>query len=421
MSRLSTREVRADLPQEDIAEYRFIARQPILDLHQRVVAYELLFRASPALAGSTTDPDSATLSTIDLSLLIDCDLLTDGLPAYINCTRELLVNGAVRVLPRDRAVLEILEDVPCDGEVLRACAELRRSGYRLAADDFDGDFQRLPLLELCDVVKVDFNLTSVEQQRAVAARLARRGATLLAEKVESREQFTAARTMGYRLFQGYFFCKPEVISTHDVPCLHAAHIMALKAAFGDRFEIPAAEKAISSEPSLCYRLLRYLNSVAFGLYPVRSIRHAITLLGQTELQKWIAIVSMVTLAGERSSTLIRLALHRARFMELFAIAVRRPDATEYFMTGIFSLLDTMTSQPLHTALAQLPIDARVKAALLGTNNELHGAFQLAIACESADWKRFQELCARSGCRESAVWDLFCNARDWVREIAGSIL
>ena len=406
--------------ERDESEIRYIARQPIFDVANNVFAYELLFRAGDVQTCVAPDPNAATISTIDFSLLLGRESLTDGLPAFVNCTRELLLDGTVMALPRDGAVLEILENVEPEPAVLRACSELKKMGYRLAADDFNGDAARDPLIALCDIVKVDFALTNQAQRSEIANRYSRRGHILLAEKVETHEEFAAARATGYRYFQGFYFCKPVTIATADIRCLHPAYATLLSSVYDSVFNVDSIEAAIRQEPSLCYRLLRYLNSAAFGVYPVRSIKHAVTLLGQRELQKWISIVTAIAMAGPRSSELITTALQRARFLELVANDIGAPHSTEFFLAGIFSLIDAMLNRELQSIVASLPLSAMVKDALVGKDNIISEALQLVFTCERAKWSEFANHCAVLKIAEPLAWSHYEESRHWVRSIRATL-
>jgi c-di-GMP-related signal transduction protein len=405
---------------EDESEVRYIARQPILDASHNLHAYELLFRGGNVQVCTTNDFDAATISTIDISLFLGRNSLTDGLPAFINCTRELLVDGTVTALPRDSYVLEVLETVQPDAEVLRALSNLKRLGYRIAIDDFDGDTSRDPLIALSDIIKVDFCLTDMAKRIEIAQRYLRRGHTLLAEKVETQEDFEAARATGYRLFQGFFFCKPTTISASDIRVLHPAYVSLMTAVYDSVFDVDAIDEAIRQEPSLCYRLLRYLNSAAFGVYPVRSIRHAIALLGQRELQKWISIVTAIAMAGPRSSELLSLALRRARFLESVAERTHAQYSSEFFLAGVFSLIDAILNRELRLILPTLPLSSSVKDALSGRENQITGTLKLAVSCERADWAQFANQCAAVNLSESEVWVLYEEARTWVHEIRAQL-
>ena len=270
-------------PAEVRSYTRYIARQPILNRDQETHGYELLFRSGPDNFFGASDGDKATCDTIDFSLLFGSTALTGGLPAYINCTRNVLLQDIVTLLPRDRIVVEVLENVLADEETLAACDRLRRAGYLIALDDYVPTPDTMRLLPFADLVKVDILATGAARQAAIAADMRRRGIRLLAEKVETSEQFQFALRLGFHYFQGYFFCRPQTLTMQDIPCAKLSYVQVLSIASRDVYEVGELEQAILREPSLCYRLLRYLNSAAFGLFPVRSIRHALSLLGQREI------------------------------------------------------------------------------------------------------------------------------------------
>lgn len=399
----------------DDAPARFIARQPILDSKQQIYGYELLFRAGADATFSELDTEAATRSTLDLSLLLGAEALTEGLPAFINCTREALCSGIVNTLPKELVVLEVLEDVPADKETVRECQRLKQAGYRLALDDIISTTDRLELLELADVVKVDFLLTDAKQQRALARRFGRPGVQMLAEKVETHEQFRAALQMGYTLFQGYFFCRPVTMSAKDLPSMHMGYLEILRKVYEPEIDYQALERAIREEPALCYRLLRYLNSAAFATYPVHSIVHALNLLGRDELRKWVSLVAAISLAGPHSAELIRMALIRARFCEQLA-AQRGWLATDFFLTGLFSLLDAILDRPLSQIIENIPISEPCREALNGEPNRLRQALELAVVSAQGDWGRLPELCEKLGCTELEVCQWQTEAQRWVRSM-----
>jgi EAL and modified HD-GYP domain-containing signal transduction protein len=243
---------------------------------------------------------------------------------------------------------------------------------------------------------------------------------MLAEKVETQEEFEAAKAVGYRYFQGFFFCRPTTIAATDIRCLQPAYVSLLASVFDPIFDVDAINDAIRQEPSLCYRLLRYLNSAAFGVYPVRSIRHAIALLGQREMQKWISVVTAIAMAGPRSSELISLALQRARFAELIADRIGAKHSTEFFLAGIFSLADAMLNRELGAVVASLPLSMDVKDALAGRDNQITAVLRLAVCCERATWKEFAVRCASLSLAEADAWGEYQGARKWVKGIRSNL-
>jgi c-di-GMP-related signal transduction protein len=393
----------------------FVARQPILERNGSVYGYELLARSANANIFDGSDPTAATCRTIDTSLLIGTNSLTEGHRAFINCTREILLSDMVTVLPSKTCVLEILEDVEPDRDILERCRKLRADGYTLALDDYTGDLKLAPFFEIAEIIKVDFLATNVLQQ-ADFARYARRGFTLLAEKVENREQFELAKKLGYTYFQGYYFARPTVVSSADISLLQAKCLRILQKTFQPDYEPKELAAVIKQEPSLCYRLLRYLDSAAFGLYPIRSINHALTILGQRETQKWVALLTAVLLGTTTTTALVSLALIRARFCELMAAELDGP-STDYFLAGLLSLMDVLLSQPMSAVLAQLPISAGCRAALEGQENSFRRVLELGIACERGKWGVLSSQCSALDTAESVAWSCYSQAIEWARSFA----
>ncbi len=398
-------------PAEVRSYTRYIARQPILNRDQETHGYELLFRSGPDNFFGASDGDKATCDTIDFSLLFGSTALTGGLPAYINCTRNVLLQDIVTLLPRDRIVVEVLENVLADEETLAACDRLRRAGYLIALDDYVPTPDTMRLLPFADLVKVDILATGAARQAAIAADMRRRGIRLLAEKVETSEQFQFALRLGFHYFQGYFFCRPQTLTMQDIPCAKLSYVQVLSIASRDVYEVGELEQAILREPSLCYRLLRYLNSAAFGLFPVRSIRHALSLLGQREIRKWVSIVVAISIASDRPDELISSALVRARTCEALA-ELCGVDSNGAFMVGIMSLMDAILDRPMGVVISQLPLTAECKEALGGSQNALGKLLNLAICCERGAWDKISTLATEHGLSEDAILDIHRDACRW---------
>jgi len=224
----------------------------------------------------------------------------------------------VTLLPKS-TVLEIVETVLGDDEVLRACARYKKQGYKLALDDFRMHEGMDGLVELADYIKVDFRLSDAAERAEILAMLKGKRMTLVAEKVETDTEFQAAVKEGFTLFQGYFFCQPEVLQHQGMPSSKMAYLDLLQASVSPEFDLEVLASKIKHDPSLTFRLLRYLNSVIFGLRTeIRSVQHALTLLGQRELRKWIAVVCIAVLGDGKPDELMILPLVRGRFCELLA-------------------------------------------------------------------------------------------------------
>jgi EAL and modified HD-GYP domain-containing signal transduction protein len=201
----------------------------------------------------------------------------------------------------------------------------------------------------------------------------------------------------------------------DIPCSKLASVHVLSIANRDTYAVEELEQAILQEPSLCYRLLRYLNSAAFGLFPVRSIRHALSLLGQREIRKWVSIVVAISISSDRPSELISSALTRARTCEALA-ALSGEDSSGAFMVGIMSLMDAILDRSMEVVISQLPLTAECKDALRGGSNSLGNLLQLAICCERGAWEEVSNIATARALSEDTIWDIHREACRWSREI-----
>jgi EAL and modified HD-GYP domain-containing signal transduction protein len=382
---------------------KFIARQPIFDKRLRVHAYELLFRSGPQNFFQARGHASSSVIADSLTLF-DLQTLTGPARAFVNVDEMALRLGAPRLLPPDRIVVEILESVKPSSEIINLCRELRRDGYLLALDDFLGDAALLPLVELASYLKVDFTLLDADGRKRVSEQFSGNGVALLAEKVETQRDFDEARNLGYSYFQGYFFCKPAMLETRDIPGNKLIQLQLLSAVAQPQLNYDAIENLLKQEPSLLYRLLRYLNSPALGLRSeVHSIRHALTLLGENEFRRWVSIFAVVAMSSGKPPELIRTALTRAYFCEEFSQpAGFREKSSNLFLMGLLSVSDALLDKPIREVLQSLPIDSDIKSALCGGENRYRDLYEVLLALERAEWPRLSAFTQRLGCPEDSV-------------------
>jgi c-di-GMP-related signal transduction protein len=386
---------------------KFIARQPILDTRLRVFAYELLFRGGPhnafqpyANASSSVIADSITL--------FDLQMLTGNTRAFVNVDEVALRLGAPRLLPADRIVVEILETVRPTEEIVGICRELRKDGYQIALDDFMDEPALAPLVDLAQFLKVDFQLMDPERREQVAQKYRGRGISLLAEKVETRAQLKEARTLGFNYFQGYFFCKPSMLETRDISGNKLIQMQLLSAVARPELDYDAIEAILKHDPSLLYRLLRYLNSPVLGLRSeVNSIRQAIALLGEMEFRRWASIFAVISMMNGKSPELIRTALTRAYFCEEFSgQAGLKEQSSTLFMMGLLSISDALLDRPIQDVLDSLAVSQELKAALCGGANRLSDVYHTLLAMERAEWPKLADCVQRIGCPEEKVPDSY---------------
>src|SRR5579859_1442313 len=240
---------------------------------------------------------------------------------------------------------------------------------------------------------------------------------MLAEKIETQRDFHRARDQGFVYFQGYFFRRPEMMSTHDLPAHQMNYLRMLQEVSRPELDIPALEKLIKAEASVCYRLLRYLNSAVFALKnEIHSVRHAISLLGERDVRRWVRLVAAVGAGQDKTSDLVLSALVRARFGELLAPRVPHGES-DLFLLGLLSLIDAMLEMPMAEVLEKIPLDHETKAVLLGQPSVLGPVFRLMVAHESGDWTGAAQLSASMRLNSEDVAGDYWQAQQWAREVS----
>jgi c-di-GMP-related signal transduction protein len=397
----------------------FVARQPIFLLDRKLAAYELLFRASAANVFPVgIDPDKASIDIIANAVgVFGLDALVGPqLTAYINVTRRVMVEALYACLPQGRFVLELLESLQPDGELIAACQTARAAGYGLAIDDYTDQPALLGFLPHMDVIKVDFRLASVETRRSIAQRFAGTGVRLLAEKVETEAEVKEASSLGYTHFQGFFFCKPEMVSRHDVPVSKLVYLQFLSELNKPALDFARLEQVIKQDVGLSIKLLRYLKSAAFGWRTeITSIKHALGLLGERPFRRWASVLVVATLASDRPAELLQLSLARARFCEHLGPEINMSArALDLFLVGLFSLMDAVVQRPLPELLTELALPADLIDALTpdAKPNRMRLALDLAIAYERAEWWNVDSACLQLGAAPDRLPKIYGDALTW---------
>lgn len=394
---------------------RYVARQPIFDREEKVFGYELLFRdgIENAFHG---DCEVASRATLDSTLLMGLDVLCDGHRAFVNCTRDTLIKGLVRLLPPTSTVVEVLETVTADPDVIAACVSLKEAGYLIALDDYVADDRRGPLAELADIIKVEMRLTTEEERGALMKIFKPLHCRMLAEKVESYSDFSRALDQGFVYFQGYFFRRPEMMAAHDMPANRVNYLRMLQEVSRPELDVPALEKLIKSEASVCYRLLRYLNSAVFAFKSeIHSVRHALSILGERDVRRWVRLVAAVGAGQEKTSDLVLSALVRGRFGERLSPRVPHGES-DLFLMGLLSLIDVMMETPMAEVLEKIPLDRATKAVLLGKPSPLRPVFQLMMAHECGEWGAALSLCGSLHLDSEDVAGYYWQAQQWASDL-----
>ncbi|MFN0180837.1 MAG: EAL and HDOD domain-containing protein [Gemmatimonadales bacterium] len=399
----------------------FIARQPIFDRGNRVTGYEILFRSGSENRFIATDQNLASSQGLERTVMgFGFEQLVAGKTAFVNLTRDLLVAEAFTLLPAGRSVIELLETIEPDATIIQACRRAKELGYQLALDDFVYRPAFDPLLDLADIVKIDWrDPTGRDEQSMSRARAA--GCALLAEKIETADERREAEQLGFELFQGYFFCRPEMLATRTPTPGRANYLQLLREVGQEDVDFERMESLIRQEVAFSVRLLRFLNSAGFGWrYQVETIEHALRLLGVRELRKWVSAVATVGLAEGKPSELVATALLRARLAELLAVpsGLGRADL-DLFFSGLLSVMDVVLGQPLDQLLQSLSVSSEVRDGLLRHQPPFGPVLDLVVAQERGDWATMESLADSLGTEAATVQEAYQTATSWATNLVAA--
>ena len=371
----------------------YVARQPIFDIKKCIFGYELLFRADMANFFPEIEGDSATSKLLSNSFFnIGIEKIAGSNLAFINFTQELLLRQLPLMFSQDRLVVEILEDVQPERDVIEACQEIALNGYIIVLDDFFYKPSLEPLIEVADIIKIDVKATPLEEVGDLVKKMTERGVDLLAEKVETHDEFNRALEMGFRYFQGFFFSKPEVLTGKEIstPQMQLLEIMA--EVNKENFEFNRLEKMIVRDASISYKLMRLINSTYFKrAKEISSIRQAIVMIGEVGIRRFLSLISMAGLAGNKPDELIKVSLVRAKFCELLGDHPGSSvETSELFTLGLFSLIDAIMDDTMENLMSQIPISGNIKEVLISGTGDLSGYLRLVESYEKGNWGEIDE-------------------------------
>jgi c-di-GMP phosphodiesterase len=392
----------------------FVARQPIFNRTLEVAGYELLFRGAEASAALVADPEGATASVVLNSFTeIGLERLVGSSPAWVNVSRDFVLEGLAATIPPAIVGLEILEDQLLDERFVHALIGLKRQGYRLALDDFEYTVSAERLLGLVDVVKLDVLNMGRERMAREVERLRPYGVTVLAEKVETHEDHAWCVAQGCSLFQGFFFCRPELLHNRGIVANRASMLEVVAALQDPSVQLAQLERKISRDVALSFRLLRYINSAFFGLrFEISSVGQALALLGVENLRRWATLTVLASVDG-KSPELTVTALVRARFCELAGERLPGPRPGELFTLGLFSVIDALMDAPIDDVVALIPFPDDMREALISRTGDKGALLKCVTALEAGDFDRAQRLVPDAG-------DIYVQALMWANDAAGPL-
>ncbi|WP_068985988.1 MULTISPECIES: EAL and HDOD domain-containing protein [Lysinibacillus] len=404
----------------------FIGRQPIFNLHEQIVAYELLYRSKNVNTFPKVDPDAATIDVLVNSFLsIGIEEVTKGKPSFVNFTENLLMSQIDEYLNPSQVVIEILEDVPLTPQLVERVIELKSYGFTIALDDFilNDEVQVYDeLFAYIDYIKVDFLLSPLLERMEIENKVKENfpHIKLLAEKVETRNQFEVAKHSGYELFQGYFFEQPEIITATDIPANTIQYLYILTLLKEEEPNVQLLAENIERDISLTYKLLQMINnSEKRSKSKVRSIKQAIVLLGVSNLRKWIYLLAMreidMNADNDIFKEVMRTSLFRAKVCEKLAKLSYKKNFSEYFLIGMFSLIDTLLQRPMNVILQQLPFSEAISETILGNPTEMTPYLEFSIALDKLDWSSLEVLAPQLNFDLTNIDLLYQEAMEWAEK------
>jgi len=399
----------------------FLGRQPILDRHQNIVAYELLFRAGHTAGADVQDDMHATAHVITRAFTeLGISTVLGKHKGFINVHGELLLSDMLELLPKDKVVIELLETIQVTPQIVERCRQLKAMGFTLALDDYTSEDPQFEILfDLVDVIKLDYPLVNKRLLPDIVRYLKRWPVRLLAEKIDDHAQAVLCQNLGFDLFQGYYFAKPIVITGKRADPSKLALLRLLGLVLGDA-DSKEIEQVFKHDPSLSYKLLQLVNSVALGLpQKIDTLRHAIVILGQRQLQRWLQLLMFVPNSGQADNPLLQLAATRGKLMELLA-QVQAPGDQHYqdraFISGLLSLLDTLLGIPLAEIAEQINLTPDVRQALLERQGMLGELLELTEKIELSDFDAVGELLETSGLKVNDLLQAQLAAMNWANDL-----
>ena len=396
----------------------YVARQPIFNKRKKIYGYELLFRDGMVNAFPDVDGGAATSRVLSTSFLSNgIERITGRKKAFINFTEKMITEKIPAMFPKKTIMVEILEDIEPNAAVVTACREMAKQGYNLVLDDFIYKPEMKPLLALVRIVKFDFRASSIKEIEAAIKELAAYRIKLLAEKIETHEEFQQALDMGFEYFQGYFFSKPEILKSKDISPSKITLLSIMSEANREDFRITELEKFVLRDLSINYKLMRYINSAYFGMFKkVNSVKQTIVLLGMKEVRRFISLIAMAQLVSGKPDELIRASLIRARLCENLGKAAIGKNSSELFTLGLFSFIDAILNDEMGNIMENLPLSENIKKALTGGEGELADYLTLVSCYETGDWEKVATLAAKTGLNEEKMPELYMDAVAWADSI-----
>jgi len=403
--------------EQNIKESVFVGRQAIFDRQREVFGYELLYRDGQANRAEVVDGDEATaMVMVNTFLELGIDQIAGRAQAFINLTGNFFLSHHYEVLPKKNVVLEVLESIEPTPLVMQALVQARGNGYQIALDDFVVRDSHRVLLDVADFVKVDILALTNQQLLEQIHVLKRYPVRLLAEKVEDQNVFELCRGLGFEYFQGYFFCKPQIVEGVKLSSNRMAIVLLLAKLQDPDIQIKDLEDLVKNDLSLSIKLLRYVNSAYVGLpRAVDSIAQAVAMAGTERMRQWASLLILANTGG-KPSELMRIALIRGRMcQELNRLQGLSP--SQGFTVGLFSVLDAYFDCEMKQLLADLPLSSEIRFALIERQGSLGEILSCVILYERGEWDKIEN------CRfePQMLREEYFQSAQWANEVMNTIM
>ncbi|TRY29082.1 EAL and HDOD domain-containing protein [Aliiglaciecola sp. M165] len=403
--------------------FAYVARQAIFDRDKNVHAYELLFRDGKSNCFPDIEPDEATSKLITGShLALGVEEITSGKTAFINFHNDTLLYRFPTSLDPHSIVIEIVETVDISDQLVSACKHIKNLGYKIALDDHDFDPKWDVLIPFVHTVKVDIVACDFDKIKQNIQKFKDAKLKLVAERVETKEQFERCLELGFDSFQGYFFAKPEVMKQKNIPSSKLILLDLMRVSASTDFDFERISQIIEKDVALSYMLLRFINNPIMNKRnKITSLNHALTYMGEVEIKKFIALLALANLGDNKPPELVHLSLVRARFCELVAIAKKEANnPPKGFLVGLFSLLDALLDQNMEQLMEKLPLSDDLKGALCGMQSQLRDYLSMARAFEFGDWSGVKRHAAKLALDQRMLHSFYNESIKWGASMTGSI-
>ena len=407
------------LPNDLKGPVYLVGRQPIFTRELEVFAYELLYRSSRENYVNVMDGDQATLAVLmNTFSKAGLNTLVGSKKAFINLTRNFILGHYPMTLPANRAVLEILEDIDIDAELIAALKDLVSKGYKLAIDDMIvWDARAAALADLATFAKVDIASIPPTDLPQLVQQLKKKSIFLVAEKVETPEEYELCRLMGFDFFQGFFFCRPEIVPLRKFETSRLVILQVMAKLQKPDVDLSELERIFSMDVTLGYRLLKLVNSGYFSFSaPISSIRHAIALIGFQQLRNWLSLFLMAKV-DNKPHELCTQALLRAKVAESIAWELNLAQPDSYFLAGLFSVLDALLDMPMNEIVEGVNLSSEIGAALLERKGPIGEILQAVEGIETGNW----DLILKAGLELEKISAIYIGSIEWTEVLRTEVL